>query len=60
MPSVDVAAIYNALGDTRNALAWLERARERREFDALFVRDDPRFHNLRSDRALQDTTQTWA
>jgi hypothetical protein len=58
VPSVDVAAIYNALGDRRNALLWLERARERREFDALFVPDDPRFQNLRSEGALQGPTQT--
>jgi TolB-like protein/tetratricopeptide (TPR) repeat protein len=47
-PGVDVAAIYNGLGDTTNAATWLERARAAREFDVLFIADDPRFRDLLS------------
>jgi tetratricopeptide (TPR) repeat protein len=47
-PGVDVAAIYNGLGDTTNAVTWLERARAAREFDVLFIADDPRFRDLLS------------
>jgi tetratricopeptide (TPR) repeat protein len=49
VPCVDVAAIYNGLGDTTAAVEWLTRAHSDRSFDALFVIDDPRFVNLRSD-----------
>jgi TolB-like protein/Tfp pilus assembly protein PilF len=48
VPGVDVAAIYNGLGDTTNAATWLERARAAREFDVLFIADDPRFRDLLS------------
>ena len=48
VPSVDVAAIHNGLGDTDAALEWLARAHRDRSFDSLFVIDDPRFVNLRS------------
>jgi TolB-like protein/Tfp pilus assembly protein PilF len=52
VPGVDVAAIYNGLGDTDRAVEWLTRARQAREFDSLFVRDDPRFRNLLADPRL--------
>ena len=47
-PGVDVAAIYNGLGETEHALEWLERAFEAREFDTLFLKTDPRLQNLLS------------
>ena len=49
VPAVDVAAVYNGLGDTAAAIEWLERARRDRSFDSMFIIDDPRFVNLRSD-----------
>jgi serine/threonine-protein kinase len=52
VPAVDVAAIYNGLGDRQMAMDWLERAHNARHFDALFVREDPRFANLRTEPRL--------
>ena len=45
-PWIDIAAIYAGLGDTAKAVEWLERGYENRCFDALFIRDDPRFAGL--------------
>ncbi len=47
-PWIDIAAIYNGLGETTQAIEWLERGYQQRCFDSLFIRDDPRFVNLRS------------
>jgi Flp pilus assembly protein TadD len=52
-PGVDVGAIYNWLGEREMALRWVERARELRCFDAMFVLDDPRFADLQSERRSQ-------
>jgi serine/threonine-protein kinase len=52
VPAVDVAAIYNGLGDSEQAIAWLDRARRERYWDSLFVAEDPRFRNLLSDPRL--------
>ena len=41
VPGVDVALIYNGLGNEESALHWLERAGEQRSFDAVYLRDDP-------------------
>jgi hypothetical protein len=57
VPGVDVAAIYNGLGDRAMVFKWLERARELRCFDALFIADDPRFRNLLSDVRFQALSQ---
>jgi tetratricopeptide (TPR) repeat protein len=51
-PGVDIAMIYNGLGDTTSALHWLERAGKQRSFDATYLRYDPRFANLRTDPAF--------
>jgi Flp pilus assembly protein TadD len=53
VPGVDVGAIYNGLGNREMALHWIERARELRCFDAMFVLDDPRFADLQSERRFQ-------
>ena len=50
IPAVDVAAIYNGLGNTAATLDWLGRACRDRSFDSIFVREDPRFVNLHADR----------
>jgi TolB-like protein/Tfp pilus assembly protein PilF len=48
-PWIDIAAIYAGLGDSARALEWLERGYQHRCFDALFLREDPRFDILRAD-----------
>jgi serine/threonine-protein kinase len=45
-PWIDIAAIYAGLGQASRAVEWLERGYEHRCFDALFIRDDPRFERL--------------
>ncbi len=49
VPPVEVAGIYNGLGDREQALSWLERACEQRSTQLAFVVDDPRFRNLYSE-----------
>lgn len=48
VPPVEVAGIYNGLGDTEQALGWLERGFQQRSTMMLFIIDDPRFRNLNS------------
>lgn len=43
---MEVAAIYNGLGDTRKALDWMVRAHERYGAAVEFSIHDPRFRNL--------------
>lgn len=49
VPPVEVAGIYNGLGDREQALRWLERGCQQRSTMMPFVIDDPRFRNLYSD-----------
>jgi serine/threonine-protein kinase len=49
IPPVEVAGIYNGLGDQVEALNWLERAVEQRSIMAAILVDDPRFRDLWSD-----------
>jgi len=49
VPSYPFAAIYVALGDKDEALAWLERAYDERDAWLEYVAVDPRLDSLRSD-----------
>ncbi len=53
VPPVEVAGIYNALGDREQALRWLERGCRQRSIPMLFIIDDPRFRNLYSEPRFQ-------
>jgi serine/threonine-protein kinase len=44
--AVDIASIYAALGDTENALAWLDRALEQRASTLGFLAQNPTFDGL--------------
>jgi len=46
IPPVEVAGIYNALGDRDEALDWLERAVQQRSMMSAILVDDPRFRDL--------------
>jgi TolB-like protein/tetratricopeptide (TPR) repeat protein len=46
IPPVEVAGIYNGLGDRDEALNWLERALEQRSIMSAIIVDDPRFRDL--------------
>lgn len=52
--AVGVAHIYIGLGDNEEALAWLERGYEERSFQMQFLKVDPRYDSLRSDRRFND------
>src|SRR5258706_10519310 len=47
MPSYDIAATHAALGDSTQAVHWLERARTERNMKLFLVSQDPRFDALR-------------
>jgi TolB-like protein/Tfp pilus assembly protein PilF len=49
-----VARIYAALGETDEALRWLETAYQERAAWMVALKIDPRFDNLRSDARFQD------
>jgi tetratricopeptide (TPR) repeat protein len=48
--SYDIALIHTALGEPTQALAWLERAYERRAWELVQLKVDMRFDSLRHDR----------
>jgi len=47
LPSYDIAATHAALGDSAQAVQWLERARSERNMKLFLVSQDPRFDALR-------------
>ncbi len=53
----DLAAAYAALGDTDEALRWLEAAYQERSSFMPWIEDDPSFAPLRSDPRFQDLVQ---
>jgi hypothetical protein len=57
-PWVDVAAIYSGLGDVPKTIEWLQRGCRGGCFDSLFIRDDPRFVNLRGDLRFERLLET--
>jgi len=49
VPAFNIAMIYNALGQTRDALTWLERGMEQRAPYMTFLASDPKWKNLRDE-----------
>ena len=49
LPSYWIALIFTGLGDTDQAMAWLERAYEERSSWLVWIKVEPRFDPLRSD-----------
>ena len=49
-----IALVYNGLGEHDEALAWLERASAQRSTGMVFLKVEPKWHNLRSDPRFQD------
>ena len=49
----DMATIRAAWHDTSGALAWLEKAIDQRSVDVIWIRVDPRLHDVRSDPGFQ-------
>ena len=49
VPPTHMALIYNGLGNTSEALSWLERGYEQRDPKMTFLKVDPKWVNLRSE-----------
>jgi hypothetical protein len=59
---VDIASIYASLGDTDNAIAWLDRALQQRASTLGFLAQNPAFDGLHDDprfAALVDRVGLW-
>ena len=54
MPSYDIAATYTALGESDQAMAWLNRACEERNMKLFTLTQDPRFDPLRQRSAFKE------
>jgi tetratricopeptide (TPR) repeat protein len=54
VPPFNIALVYNALGETDQALAWLEKGYEQRNPQMTFLKTDGRLNNLRGDPRFQD------
>ena len=62
VPAGDIAAIYASLGDTDNALAWLDRALQQRAPVLGFLAQNPAFDGLHDDprfAAIVDRVGVW-
>jgi tetratricopeptide (TPR) repeat protein len=58
----DIASIYASLGDTENALAWLDRALQQRASMLGFLAQNPAFDGLHDDprfAAIVDRVGLW-
>ena len=53
VPSYEVAKVHIALGDTDEALRWLERAFAERSHSMAFLRVDPQLQPLRAHPRFQ-------
>ncbi len=46
--------VYNGLGETNPAFAWLERGFEQRDPKMTFLKVEPKWNNLRNDSRFLD------
>jgi len=51
VPATSIALVYAGLGEKDQAFAWLEKGYEEHAFQMQWLKVDPRWDNLRSDRA---------
>ena len=54
LPPTVRALVYAGLGDTEEAIVWLEKGYEARDSELVFLRVFPQFEDLRSDPRVQD------
>jgi TolB-like protein/Flp pilus assembly protein TadD len=54
VPPYHIALVYNGLGESDEALAWLERGFEQRDPKMAFLKVDPKWNNLRGVARFQD------
>lgn len=48
------ARLYARVGQDEKAIQWLNKAYEQRDYELLFLKNDPAFNHLRSDPRFQD------
>jgi hypothetical protein len=48
IPPVNIALVYNGLGDQNEALSWLEKACDDRDVRLTLLRVEPRWDSFRS------------
>ena len=53
VPAYNIAIIYSALGDTNNALYWLEKGLDMRDVRLVFLQADPRWDSIRQEPRFQ-------
>ncbi len=53
VPAFEIATVYAALGETAEALEWLNQAYDRRSHSMVFLRVDPQMAPLRSEPEFQ-------
>jgi hypothetical protein len=49
VPPSNIAMIYAGLGETENALCWLEKGLESRDVRLVFLLADPRWDGIREE-----------
>lgn len=49
VPPYNIALVYNALGDSNEAMNWLEEAYRQRDPKMTFLKVDLKWKNLRND-----------
>jgi DNA-binding winged helix-turn-helix (wHTH) protein/TolB-like protein/Tfp pilus assembly protein PilF len=54
VPPYNIALIYNALGETDNAVEWLEKGYEQRDPKMTFLKVEPKWNNLRNEPRFVD------
>jgi eukaryotic-like serine/threonine-protein kinase len=54
IPPTHIAYVYNGLGETEEALVWLERALEQHDPKLTFMKVDAKWNNLRDDPRFRD------
>ena len=54
VPPYHIALVYNALGETDQALAWLEKGYQHRDPKMALLKKEERWKNLRGDPRFQD------
>lgn len=57
VPPYHIALVYNALGETDQALAWLEKGYEQRDPKMIFLKVESRWKSLRGDPRFQDISR---
>ncbi len=57
VPAIDIAAIYTSLGDSNDAIAWVELATEQRAPTLGFLAQNPAFDSLHRDARFVELIQ---